>query len=180
MKVGDLMTRTVYACGTHETLNEAARIMWDHDCGCVPVVDAKRKVVGIVTDRDIAMAAYTQGLPLGAIPVERVMSPRVISCARTDEVDTAHSLMRTHEIHRIPVADSRGVLVGILSLSDIAHHAKHNGDDASASHASELAATVTAVRRRRVTASAVTNGDGATPKPPKKAASRGRRTAKPA
>ena len=87
MKVADLMTPDVRSCTIHDSLNAAARIMWDHDCGCAPVVDAHGKLVGIVTDRDICMAAYTQGAPLEAIPVERVMSPKVISCARTDDLD---------------------------------------------------------------------------------------------
>ena len=114
------MTREVRACTVHDSLNAAARVMWDHDCGCVPVVDSHGRLGGIVTDRDISMAAYTQGVPLEAIPLERVMAGRVISCARGDDVETAHRLMRTHEIHRLPVVDSRGRLVGILSLSDVA------------------------------------------------------------
>jgi signal-transduction protein with cAMP-binding, CBS, and nucleotidyltransferase domain len=124
------------------------------------------KLVGIVTDRDICMAAYTQGVPLDAIPVERVMSPKVISCARTDDLDTAHRLMRTHEIHRLPVVDTRGRPIGILSLSDVINH--WHGDR-EAEQAVEIAATFLAIRRRRErTASALTNGDG-TPHDAKKA-----------
>ena len=129
MKVADLMTRDVRACTIHESLNAAARIMWEHDCGCVPVVDGHGKLAGIVTDRDICMAAYTQGLPLEAIPVERVMSAQVVSCSRGDDLETAHRLMRTHEIHRIPVADTRGRLIGILTLSDLLNHSR--GDSGS-------------------------------------------------
>lgn len=177
MKVTDLMTSEVRACTIHESLNAAARIMWDHDCGCVPVVDGHGRLAGIVTDRDICMAAYTQGLPLEAIPVERAMSPRVISCARGDDLETAHRLMRTHEIHRIPVADSRGRLVGILSLSDVVNHSR--GDSAAPSEAVEIAATISAIRRRRkaaAVASVSPNGDAApareSTKAPKKAAVR--------
>jgi CBS domain-containing protein len=176
VKVADLMTREVHACTIHDALNAAARIMWDHDCGCAPVVDAHGRLVGIVTDRDICMAAYTQGIPLTAIPVERVMSPRVVSCARGDDLETAHRLMRTHEIHRIPVADSRGRLVGILSLSDVVNYS--SGD--SAALAVEIAATLAAIRRRRkpaaLAASVSPNGDAAAPresaKAPKKAPAR--------
>ena len=147
MKVADLMTRDVRACTIHDSLNAAARIMWDHDCGCAPVFDGHGKLAGIVTDRDICMAAYTQGLPLEAIAVERVMSPRVISCARGDDLETAHRLMRTHEIHRLPVADSRGRLAGILSLSDLVNYS--SGDSAAPSDAVEIAGTISAIRRRR-------------------------------
>jgi CBS domain-containing protein len=172
VKVADLMTRDVRSCTIHDSLNAAARIMWDHDCGCAPVVDTHGKLVGIVTDRDICMAAYTQGAPLDAIRIERAMSPKVISCARTDDLDTAHRLMRTHEIHRIPVVDSRGKPIGILSLSDVINH--WHGDRA-AEQAVEIAATFSAIRRRREsTATASSNGDGQNgdaprdSKPPKK------------
>src|SRR5260370_7823921 len=138
------MTRDAQACTIHDSLNGAARIMWDHDCGCVPVVDTHGKLVGIVTDRDISMAAYTQGTPLEAIPVQRVMSPKVISCSRGDDLETAHRLMRTHEIHRLPVVDSRGRPIGILSLSDVINH--WHGDRA-AEQAVEIAATFSAIRR---------------------------------
>ena len=159
MKVADLMTRDVHTCTIHDSLNGAARIMWDHDCGCAPVVDAHGKLVGIVTDRDICMAAYTQGVPLDAIRVERVMSARVISCGRGDELETAHQLMRTHEIHRLPVVDTRGRPIGILSLSDVINH--WHGDRA-AEQAVEIAATFSAIRRRRertAAAHAASNGD---------------------
>ena len=61
--------------------------MWDHDCGCAPVVDGHGRLAGIITDRDICMAAYTQGMPLEAIPVERAMSARVVSCMRGDDLE---------------------------------------------------------------------------------------------
>ena len=181
MKVGDLMTRDVRACTIHDSLNAAARIMWDHDCGCTPVVDGHGRLAGIVTDRDICMAAYTQGLPLEAIAVERVMSPRVISCARGDDLETAHRLMRTHEIHRLPVAGSRGRLAGILSLSDVVNYS--SGDSAAPSDAVEIAGTISAIRRRRkpaaLTASVSPDADTApareSTKAPKKTGARRRK-----
>jgi len=181
VKVGDLMTRDVRACTIHDSLNAAARIMWDHDCGCAPVVDGHGRLAGIVTDRDICMAAYTQGLPLEAIAVERVMSPRVISCARGDDLETAHRLMRTHEIHRLPVADSRGRLAGILSLSDVVNYS--SGDSAAPSDVVEIAGTISAIRRRRkpaaLTASVSPDADTApareSTKAPKKTGARRRK-----
>lgn len=181
MKVADLMTHDVRACTIHDSLNAAARIMWDHDCGSAPVVDGHGRLAGIITDRDICMAAYTQGLPLAAIPVERAMSPRVISCAPGDDLENAHRLMRTHEIHRLPVADSRGRLIGILSLSDLVNYSR--GETAATSDAVEIAATISAIRRRRkpaaLAASVSTNGDaapaGESTKTPKKAPARRRK-----
>lgn len=170
MKVSDVMTSHVRACTTHDSLNAAARIMWDHDCGCAPVIDAHGKLAGIVTDRDICMAAYTQGLPLAAIPVQRAMSARVVSCSRGDELETAHRLMRTHEIHRLPVVDSHGRLAGVLSLSDLVTHACANG--AAPSDGVEVLTTLSALRKRRArTAAAVSasNGGAVAPDEPKKA-----------
>ena len=168
------MTPEVRACTIHDSLNAAARIMWDHDCGCAPVIDAHGKLVGIITDRDVCMAAYTQGLPLEAIPVQRAMSAKVISCGRTDELETAHRLMRSHEIHRLPVIDSRGRLAGILSLSDLVSQACGNG--ASSTDGVEVLTTLSALRRRRErTAAAASttsngeNGDAAQIDEPKKA-----------
>jgi len=169
------MTRNVHACTVHQSLNAAARIMWDHDCGCVPIVDGHGKLAGIVTDRDICMAAYTQGQPLEAIPVERAMSAHVVSCARGDDLETAHRLMRTHEIHRIPVVDSRGRPVGILSLSDLVGHS--SGDHAAPSEAVEIVATLSAIRRRRepaVAAASISSNTDTAPatKAPKKTGAR--------
>jgi CBS domain-containing protein len=168
MKVADSMTREVRACTVHDSLNAAARVMWEHDCGCVPVVDVQGRLVGIVTDRDICMAAYTQGAPLEAISLERVMAARVISCSRTDDLDTAHRLMRKHEIHRLPVVDSRGRLTGILSLSDVVNQASQAG--AASSEAVEIIATLSAIRKRRAAAATVVSesSNGDTPPMPKK------------
>ena len=170
MKVADLMTSEVKACTTHDSLNAAARIMWDHDCGCAPVVDTHGKLAGIVTDRDVCMAAYTQGVPLEKIPVVRVMSAKVISCGRADDIESAHHLMRTHEVHRLPVVDARGRLAGILSLSDLLKYAIGNG--AGPSDGIEILTTLTAIRRRRerhLAAHGVSNGNGAVALEPKKA-----------
>jgi signal-transduction protein with cAMP-binding, CBS, and nucleotidyltransferase domain len=114
--------------------------------------DAHGRLAGIVTDRDVCMVAYTQGVPLTAIPVERAMSARVVSCARGDDLETAHRLMRTHLIHRLPVVDTRGRPIGILSLSDLVSHAR--GSSAPPSEAVEVATTLYAIHRRRERASA--------------------------
>jgi CBS domain-containing protein len=164
VKVDDLMTREVRACTIHESLNAAARIMWDHDCGCAPIVDKHGKLVGIVTDRDVCMAAYTQGVPLEKISVERAMSAKVVSCGRGDDLETAHRLMRTHEIHRLPVVDSRSRLLGILSLSDLVTHARRS--DAEPSEAIEVATTLYLIHRRRPpvsTVASMSSNGGATP-----------------
>lgn len=120
MQVHELMTRSVIGCRTIDTLNDAARIMWEADCGCVPVLDDAGHPVGMLTDRDICMAAYTQGKPLLAIPIANAMASSVVVCRSDDSIATAEELMREHQLRRLPVVGADGTLVGILSLNDIA------------------------------------------------------------
>jgi CBS-domain-containing membrane protein len=97
--------------------------MWENDCGCVPVVDAAGRVVGMLTDRDVCMAAYTQGRPLAEIPVSSAMSRSVVACGPDDTIATAEQRMRQHRVRRLAVVDDEGRIAGILSLSDIARRA---------------------------------------------------------
>jgi CBS-domain-containing membrane protein len=114
------MTTVPSACRFDDFANEAARIMWERDCGAVPIVDADGRVAGIVTDRDICMAAFFQGAPLSAIRVAEVMSRDLSTCQPHDDLRSAEILMRQRQVHRLPVVDDRGSLVGMLSLSDVA------------------------------------------------------------
>src|SRR5262245_39789800 len=84
MLIRELMCTKVECCRSCDSLEVAAKIMWDNDCGCVPVVDDERRVVGIVTDRDVCMAAFTQGVALGARHVAGAMA-RDVECIRSDE-----------------------------------------------------------------------------------------------
>jgi len=122
MNVEELMTRDVATCRPGDALSHAAQLMWDRDCGCVPVVDDAGVPLAMITDRDVCMAALTQGRPLTQIPVSTAMSQRIVTCAPSDEVTTAESIMRSSQVRRLPVTDARGVLVGVLSLNDIATH----------------------------------------------------------
>jgi CBS domain-containing protein len=126
MKVGQLMSRTVQPCHPGDALDSAARIMWERDCGCVPVVaeeEGGSRVVGMLTDRDVCMAAYTQGRPLHSIDVASAMSKNVCSCRETDSLGVALNVLRTNQLHRLPVVDADDHLVGVLSLADIAREA---------------------------------------------------------
>lgn len=120
MKVKDLMATEVKCCAGYDTLNSAAQLMWEHDIGCVPVIDNDRRVIGMLTDRDICMAAYTQGVALSGAPVTSAMSKQVFACAPDDEVAVAEKLMREQQVRRLPVLDGQGRLARIISLNDIA------------------------------------------------------------
>lgn len=126
MKVEQLMKREVKVCTQADTLNRAAQLMWDSDCGFIPVIsaDGDGALIGVVTDRDIAMAAYIQGKPLWGIPVETAMARQVIVCHSNDGISQAEALMRDNKVRRLPVLDRNERLVGILSLNDIAREAQ--------------------------------------------------------
>lgn len=120
MKVRDLMVKNVSVCSPNDTLNRAAQIMWENDCGALPVLDAESHLIGIITDRDICMAAYTRGLPLQASLVSSAMSPAVHTCSPEDTVTEVERLMQDEQIRRVPVLSEWGRLVGIITLGDLA------------------------------------------------------------
>lgn len=123
MKVDELMTRPVATCSSEDSLEQAARILWEADLGCLVVIDAERRPVGMLTDRDIAMAAYTQGVGLRDASVASAMARAVRSCAAGTSVGELESLMQSAQLRRVPVVDAEGRLLGIVSLGDLAHHA---------------------------------------------------------
>jgi len=123
VKVEELMTREVATCRSDDMLNRAAELMWNRDCGCVPVVDEEKHVVGMITDRDICMAAYTRGSRLADLRVADAMARQVESCWNTDDIGTAEEMMRTRRVRRLPVLASDRRLAGVLSLNDIAREA---------------------------------------------------------
>lgn len=122
-RVRDAMTRDVVTCGAHDTLSRAAQLMWDNDCGAVPVVEGDGRLIGMLTDRDICMAAYTRGLSLSEISVGSVMSTALHSCAPGDSLRSLMDAMAKHRVRRVPVVDD-GKLVGIVSLADVARLAQ--------------------------------------------------------
>lgn len=127
MKVRDLMTTLVGTCRAFDGADSAARVMWEQDCGSVPVVDEDGAVQGMVTDRDLCMAAYTQGRALRDIRVSSAMSEHLWWCRPDDDVDDAARLMREHQVRRLPVVGAGNRLVGIVSLSDLAREARVEG-----------------------------------------------------
>lgn len=153
MKVEQLMTRTVKTCGPHDPLNVAARIMWEHDCGCVPVVvpdEGGQRVVGMLTDRDVCMAAYTQGRPLAEIPAASAMSEEVCSCTPADSIKSALKVLETKQLRRLPIVDAHEHLVGLLSLADVAREvAYERKHKTKAIGAADISTTVGAISRPR-------------------------------
>ena len=116
----DLMNRSPITCHVNDALNLVAHEMWNHDCGAVLVVNDDGKLVGLVTDRDICMAAYTQNRSLDAILVNSAMAQHVISVHPHQTLAEVEQLMAHHQIRRIPVVDNEHKPVGMISLTDLA------------------------------------------------------------
>jgi CBS domain-containing protein len=148
MTVGDVMTKDPVSCRIGDTLNQAAQLMWDCRVGAVPVLDDGRRVVGVVTDRDAAMAAYTQGARMNDVPVSTAMSDAVVACLPTATVEEAENLMMAHDIRRLVVTDPHGRLLGMLSLDDIAARgAAANGSPRGGADLQRVALTLGEIAR---------------------------------
>ena len=124
MRIEDLMTHTVNTCFAHDTLEQVAHEMWDCDTGCLVVIDAYRRPIGVITDRDLAMAAYTQGVPLRSLRAATAMSTEVVTCYPGTTVRELELKMQEAQVRRVPVVDTAGILVGIVTLADLAHSAQ--------------------------------------------------------
>jgi CBS domain-containing protein len=120
MQVSEIMTREVATVHVGEKASTAARIMWDCDCGALPVLDDAGRAVAIVTDRDICMATMLQDRSPSEFPVALAMSRELQFCLPEHDITTAEQRMREHQIRRLPVLDADRRLVGIVSVADIA------------------------------------------------------------
>jgi CBS domain-containing protein len=119
MKVKEVMTEQPAAVWITDSLASAAISMWENDCGILPILKDDRKVVGLITDRDICMATAIRNRPESTISVEEVMSGTVYSVAPNDDIHKALEVMREHKLRRLPVLDKAGQLKGIVSMNDI-------------------------------------------------------------
>ena len=131
MKVKELMTTDVKRCSPDTNLAAAAKIMWEGDCGAVPVTDERDRVVGVITDRDICIAAATRPHTEGEIPVRDVLSKTLYTCAPTDDVRSALETMKARKVRRLPVVEPGGRLAGLVSIHDIAVQARTKSSDVS-------------------------------------------------
>jgi CBS domain-containing protein len=124
MKVQDVMTSEVKSCRPETNLAAAAVMMLDSDCGALPVVNDENKLIGLITDLDIAIAAATKARLAWEIPVSEVISRKVYSAMPDEDVHAALKTMSHEKIRQLPVANREGVLQGILSLNDVALRAE--------------------------------------------------------
>lgn len=152
MNVSELMNRTVQSCRAEDTLQRAMQIMWERDCGVVPVVDDRNEVIGMITDRDVAVAAYTQGRALWQIPVSSAMAKQVHAVRESDDLEAVETLMRRVRVRRVPVLDASNHLTGILSMNDLARHARHRGARGDGLRADSIVQTLAGICEPRAAA----------------------------
>lgn len=119
MKVKEVMTKEVKTCTPETDLAAAARLMWMRDCGVLPVVLEGKGVVGMITDRDICIAAGCRRRDPATILVSEIMTGQVYSCSPEADIREALKIMQEKQLRRLPVIDSAGRLCGILSMNDV-------------------------------------------------------------
>jgi len=127
MKVKEVMTPNAQAIWITGSLADAAKMMWENDCGVLPIIKDGQKVVGVITDRDICMATAIRDRNPSSISVEEVMTGQVYGVDLDESVERALQTMQEHHVRRLPVIDPEGELKGILSMNDVLLHAVANG-----------------------------------------------------
>ena len=122
MKCEQVMTKDPVFCLAGDTVVKASQLMKTNDIGSVPVVESaeSKKVIGMLTDRDIAIKVVSEARDLKTALVGDVMSKQVVACQMEDDVQKALDLMGHHQLRRIPVLNKDNVLVGIIAQADLA------------------------------------------------------------
>ena len=151
MKVQDIMTSDVQCCGPDTNLAAAAKMMWDSDCGALPVLNVQGQVMGMITDRDICMAAATKNKPASEITVWETVSGKAYTCRMDDDVHAALDIMKRERVRRLPVVDEEGVLQGIVAMNDfVLLSGEAKGGKAPAISYEDVVRTIKSISAHRV------------------------------
>lgn len=128
MQVRDIMTSSPSCCTPETSLQETAKLMVDHDCGSVPVVEnlENMKPVGMITDRDICCRTVAEGKNPLELTAGDCMSTPVVTIPQDANIDDCCRVMEQKQVRRVPVVDERGSCCGIVAQADIAHHASEH------------------------------------------------------
>jgi CBS domain-containing protein len=126
MRVKDIMTERPAYCSADDTIEQAARLMEQNDCGCIPVTEGRDgNLVGVITDRDITVRATGRGRPLST-RVRDVMAASPHCCRADDDVREVERIMSELQVRRVPVIDDAGsCCVGMVAQADLARAAEH-------------------------------------------------------
>jgi CBS domain-containing protein len=124
LTASELMTPKPRTCSPFSTVTEAVLVFRDADCGAVPVIDAG-KPVGLVTDRDVALALAVYGEKLPTLPVSEIMTRGVVAVAPGDGIETVIEKFGDERVRRLLVMDPEGLLLGIIAWADVAPYVPH-------------------------------------------------------
>lgn len=122
MRVRDIMSGDVKSCRLDDNLAQVATVMWNNDCGIVPVINNAETPIGVITDRDICIAVATKQRLASEIPSTDAITGDVYACGLDDPITTALEIMKERKVRRLLIVDENGTLRGILSLNDIVLH----------------------------------------------------------
>lgn len=122
MRVHEIMTREPICCLAEDTAQAVAKLLRQEDVGSIPVISdaSSRRLVGIITDRDLVCRMVCEGLDASTTAIEAFMTRDPVSCRAEQSLDSCEKLMQVHQIRRIPVVDKQGRCVGIVSQADVA------------------------------------------------------------
>lgn len=126
MKVGEIMTRDPVCCVLADTAQHVARMLRDDNIGAVPVVQDQnsRKLIGMITDRDLCCSIIADGRDPKITTVVNLITAGPFSCRESDDLEKCEQAMQQHRVRRMPVVDSEGCCIGIVSQADLARKAK--------------------------------------------------------
>lgn len=124
MKVKDVMMRTPANCEGATNLGAAVEILWNRNCGILPITNSQGKVIGVVTDRDLCIALGTRNRLPSEVTVAQVVSGKVFTCKPDDDIRDALNTIGREKVRRLPVVNDSGQLEGILSMDDIVLHSE--------------------------------------------------------
>ena len=119
-KCREVMTKDPASCAPTDTVIQAAQLMKQHDVGSVPVVESDKRLVGIVTDRDLVVKVLAAGRGVEQATVKEAMTPNPASCREDDDLEQAMKLMKERQVRRMPIVDGSGRLSGIIAQADVA------------------------------------------------------------
>lgn len=120
--IRDVMTKNPRTVSSTDSVSDAARRMRDEDAGLIPIVDGD-KLLGVITDRDIALRVVADGRDASTMRVEEIASKSLVTVDPEQGLDEALKMMAEHQVRRLPVCEENGRLIGIVAQADIAKHA---------------------------------------------------------
>ena len=121
-KCNEVMTKNPVCCRPDDVVEKVAQLMQSENIGSIPVIENEQnqKLVGIVTDRDLALKIVAEGQDAKSTKVEAVMTRQIVTCRAEDDLQKALDAMADHQLRRIPIVDNDNKIVGIIAQADVA------------------------------------------------------------